>query len=269
MQTPDRAGRFDVDAASSARGNRSWWDAEARDYLDEHGAFLGDAEFVWGPEGWREDDLHVLGEPSGLAGRDLLEFGAGAAQAGRWCARQGARVVATDLSGGMLRTAAQLDARTGTSLPLVQCDASRLPFADASFEVVFSAFGAVPFIADTSALMRELARVTRPGGLVAFSTTHPVRWSLPDVPDAAGLTIQHSYFDTTPYAEAAGDDVVYVEHHRTLEQRVRELLDAGLVLEQLRELPWKESNESTWGGWSPLRGRLVPGTLILAGRRPA
>ena len=169
----------------------------------------------------------------------------------------------------MLRTAAQLDARTGTSLPLVQCDASRLPFADASFEVVFSAFGAVPFIADTSALMRELARVTRPGGLVAFSTTHPVRWSLPDVPDAAGLTIQHSYFDTTPYAEAAGDDVVYVEHHRTLEQRVRELLDAGLVLEQLRELPWKESNESTWGGWSPLRGRLVPGTLILAGRRPA
>ena len=117
--------------------------------------------------------------------------------------------------------------------------------------------------------MRELARVTRPGGVVAFSTTHPVRWSLPDVPDAAGLTIQHSYFDTTPYAEAAGDDVVYAEHHRTLEQRVRELLDAGLVLEQLRELPWKESNESTWGGWSPLRGRLVPGTLILAGRRPA
>ena len=177
MQTPDRAGRFDIDAASSARGNRSWWDAEARDYLDEHGAFLGDAEFVWGPEGWREDDLHVLGEPSGLAGRDLLEFGAGAAQAGRWCARQAARVVATDLSGGMLRTAAQLDARTGTSLPLVQCDASRLPFADASFDVVFSAFGAVPFIADTEALMRELARVTRPGGLVAFSTTHPVRAS--------------------------------------------------------------------------------------------
>lgn len=186
MQTPDRAGRFDVDAASSARGNRSWWDAEARDYLDEHGAFLGDAEFVWGPEGWREDDLHVLGEPSGLAGRDLLEFGAGAAQAGRWCARQGARVVATDLSGGMLRTAVQLDARTGTSLPLVQCDASRLPFADASFDVVFSAFGAVPFIADTSALMRELARVTRQAGLSRSRRRTPSAGACPMCPTPPG-----------------------------------------------------------------------------------
>ena len=45
-------------------------------------------------------------------------------------------------------------------------------------------------------------------------------------------------------------DLLTVEY-RTNPERVRELLDAGLVLEQLRELPWKESNESTWGGWSP------------------
>ena len=29
--------------------NRSWWDGEAEDYYAEHGAFLGDADFVWGP----------------------------------------------------------------------------------------------------------------------------------------------------------------------------------------------------------------------------
>ena len=45
-------------------------------------------------------------------------------------------------------------------------------------------------------------------------------------------------------------------------------LDGFSVLEQLRELPWKEANNQTWGGWSPLRGNLVPGTLVLTGRKP-
>lgn len=262
---PDRAGRFDVDATDTVRANRAWWDGEAATYVNEHGEFLGDADFVWGPEGWTESELGVLGD---VRGRTVLEFGAGAAQAGRWCAAHGARVVATDLSFGMLEQGRLIDEAHGSRLALAQCDASRLPFDDDTFDVVFSAFGAVPFIADTDALMRELARVTAPGGLVAFSTTHPVRWTLPDVPDASGLVVMHSYFDSTPYAEAAGERVLYAEHHRTLEDRVRELLDAGLVLEQLRELPWKSTNDETWGGWSPLRGRLIPGTLVLAGRKP-
>lgn len=274
-ETPDRAGRFTVSGPESTRANRAWWDGEADEYLAEHGAFLGDAELVWGPEGWTEAELRILGPEGCLDGRDVLEFGSGAAQAGRWCAGQGARVVATDLSLGMLRQGAHIDdTRRAASVPnhtglaLAQCDASCLPFADEAFDVVFSAFGAVPFIADTAALMRELARVTKPGGLVAFSTTHPLRWTLPDVPDESGLLVTYSYFDTTPYAEARGERVLYAEHHRTLEARVAELLGAGLVLEQLRELPWKESNNQTWGGWSPLRGNLVPGTLVLTGRKP-
>lgn len=265
MALPDRAGRFDVSAAETVAANRSWWDEQADDYLDEHGSFLGDDDFVWGPEGWTEAELGVLGP---LADKRVLEFGAGAAQAGRWCRAQGARVVSTDLSLGMLRTGAVLNARSPSSVPLVQCDASQLPFADASFDVVVSAFGAVPFIADTATLMKELTRVTRPGGMVAFSTSHPIRWAFPDVPTQAGLSVSQSYFDTTSYAEAAGSQVLYAEHHRTMQQRVRELLDAELQLHDLRELPWRDSNEQTWGGWSPERGRLIPGTLILVGRKP-
>ena len=61
-------------AAETAAANRSWWDAEAADDYAEHGRFLGDADFVWGPEGWRESELHLLGE---VAGRRVLEIGAG------------------------------------------------------------------------------------------------------------------------------------------------------------------------------------------------
>ena len=65
-------------AEETAAANRSWWDAEAEDYYAEHGAFLGDEDFVWGPEGWRESELGLLGE---VAGRRVLEVGAGAASA--------------------------------------------------------------------------------------------------------------------------------------------------------------------------------------------
>lgn len=251
----------------TARANRRWWDDEATDYYAEHGSFLGDADFVWGPEGWTEAELDILQtQPS----HTVLEVGAGAAQCSRWLARAtGCRVVATDLSAGMLAVARKIDARLGVSTPLVQCDSLELPFPDATFDRVFTAYGVVPFIADSAALMRELARVTRPGGRVAFSTSHPWRWAFPDDPGQHGLTVRQSYFDTTPYLEA--DDhgrATYVEHHRTLEDRISEAVAAGLVIEAVRELPWKETNEATWGGWSPLRGGLIPGTMLLVASRP-
>lgn len=263
----DGAERRPSPGEETARANRRWWDAEASDYYAEHGAFLGDAEFVWGPEGWTEADLDVL---EAEATHTVLEVGAGAGQCSRWLARTvGARVVATDLSAGMLSTARRIDACADDPLPLAQCDALALPFSDGVFDRVFTAYGAVPFVADTAALLREMARVTRPGGRVAYSTSHPWRWAFPDDPGPDGLTVRNSYFDTTPYVET--DDsgrATYVEHHRTLEQRIAEAVDAGLVIEAVRELPWRPGNGVTWGGWSPLRGGLIPGTMLLVGRRP-
>ena len=256
----------DVDGPSTTRANRRWWDEAAEDYYAEHGAFLGDRDLVWGPEGLSEAAAGVLGE---VRGARVLEFGAGAAQGSRYLLDRGAVVVATDLSLGMLRRAARIDAGDPAAPPLIQCDACALPFADASFDVVFSAYGAVPFVADSAGLMRECARVLAPGGRLVFSTTHPVRWAFPDVPDAAGLTATMSYFDRTPYAERAdAGTLTYAEHHRTLGDRVREITAAGLVLVDLVEPEWPAGNTQTWGGWSPLRGRLLPGTAIFVARRP-
>ncbi|MEI4861482.1 methyltransferase domain-containing protein, partial [Klebsiella pneumoniae] len=42
-------------------------------------------------------------------------------------------------------------------LRLVQADATLMPFADESFDIACSAFGAVPFVADSAAVMREVA----------------------------------------------------------------------------------------------------------------
>ncbi len=250
----------------TARANRHWWDDEAGDYYSEHGRFLGDDRFVWGPEGLDEADAGLLGD---VEGRRVLEVGAGAGQCSRWLARQGATVVASDLSIGMLRQGRAIErAADVAAVPLLQADACRLPFADAAFDIACSAYGAVPFVADSGALMAEVARVVRPGGRWVFSVSHPLRWALPDDPGEAGLVVRSSYFDRTPYVEEGADGAaVYVEHHRTLGDRVRELATAGFVLVDLVEPEWPVDNHQVWGGWSPLRGRLVPGTAIFVCRR--
>ena len=250
----------------SARANRSWWDGEARTYQDEHGAFLGDADLLWCPEGLREADAGLLGD---VSGRDVLEVGCGAAQAGRWLVAQGARVTAFDVSVGQLHESRRLDAASGVTVArLVQADAQFVPFRDASFDLVVSAFGGIPFVADSARTMRELARVLRPGGRLVFSVTHPIRWVFPDDPGPRGLTVQQSYFDRTPYVEVDETGAaVYVEHHRTLGDRIRELVAAGLVLDDLIEPEWPADQVREWGQWSPLRGRLLPGTSIFVTRR--
>ncbi|MDQ4116386.1 MAG: class I SAM-dependent methyltransferase [Actinomycetota bacterium] len=258
-----------VSAGESERASRAWWDADAADYLDEHAVDIGETAFVWCPENLREDDAQLLGSPEELRGRRVLEVGCGSAPCSRWLATRGALPVGLDLSAAMLHHAAAANTRTGIDVPLVQAGAEHLPFADASFDLVCSAFGAIPFVAEPGRVMREVARVLRPGGRFVFAVNHPVRWVFPDDPGPAGLTVRQSYFDRTPYLEVdAAGAATYVEHHRTLGDRVRDVVRAGLVLEDLVEPEWPEGHARIWGQWSPLRGRLLPGTAIFVTRRP-
>ncbi len=255
-----RPERFPVDERATLAAIRRDWDAYSDTYQATHGTFLQDIGFVWGPEGHTEADLRVLGN---VAAKRVLEVGCGASQCARWLVTQGAWAVGLDVSYRQLQHGRRIDEATGVHVPTVLATGAALPFADRSFDLVFSSFGAMQFVAEAANAVREVARVLAPGGRFAFSVTHPVRWAMPDDPTEHGLAVTNSYFDRTPYVEVdEAERVRYVEHHRTVGDWVRELARHGFALVDLVEPEWPEGHDRVWGGWGPVRGALVPGTAI-------
>jgi ubiquinone/menaquinone biosynthesis C-methylase UbiE len=112
----------------------------------------------------------VASAPVPLAGRRVLDLGAGTGVAARAALAAGARqVVAADLAVGMLR-------RGGTALHPVAADAAALPFRDRSFDLVLAAF----CLNHLGRLAAGLGEARRVGGAIAASTfapgwTHPAK----------------------------------------------------------------------------------------------
>jgi SAM-dependent methyltransferase len=113
------------------------------------------------PQSW----FSWLGERLPLAG-DVLEVGAGTGKL--WThvdhVGRGLRLTLTDFSPAMCQ-----ELRTVAGAQVRQCDATELPFPDASFDAVI-ANHMLYHLDDPVAALREFARVLRPGGRVAIAT---------------------------------------------------------------------------------------------------
>ncbi len=107
------------------------------------------------------------GEPQPFG--DALEIGAGTGYFTLNLARLGliARPVATDISPGMLAALERTAAGLGVAVETVEADAEALPFADASFDLVFG-HAVLHHIPDLDRAFAEFRRVLRPGGVLAF-----------------------------------------------------------------------------------------------------
>jgi len=145
---------------------RAWFDQVARDtgdpfVLDGYGRLAQ----TGGEALLRGMTADLKGKLAPLAGTTVLEVGCGAGAVTRGLVVDAKSVTAVDFSHSMLLQAR----RSGLSEPrYVTADASLLPFTSGSFDrvVCYSVFNNFPSLDFAAQVMRELARVAKPGGRV-------------------------------------------------------------------------------------------------------
>ncbi|HEY5456893.1 MAG TPA: demethylmenaquinone methyltransferase [Acidothermaceae bacterium] len=123
---------------------------------------------------WRKVVARAVGASKGEL---VLDVAAGTGTSSASFTTQGAQCVATDFSLGMLRQGARQ--RGGAAIGgvrFVAGDALALPFADETFDAVTISFG-LRNVHDVDAALRDLKRVTKPGGRLVICEFSSPTWT--------------------------------------------------------------------------------------------
>jgi len=224
--------------------SRLGWERSSDEYQAKHATQLNTKELAWGTWAVPEAELGILGD---VAGKDVLEFGCGAAQWSIFLRKRGARAVGIDLAARQLWHARRLSAEFGIPVPLVQATAERTPFRDETFDVVFCDHGAMTF-ADPYRTVPEAARVLRPGGRFAFNMTTPLMlmcWD--DDEDRLDERLHADYFGMHRFQDPDGE----VEFQLGYGDWIRLFRSNGLEVQDLVELRAPEVGETTYVDFAP------------------
>jgi SAM-dependent methyltransferase len=190
---------------------------------------------------WSQGDYSYLGstlEPAAIAlcdacavsaGQEVLDVAAGDGNFALAAAREGAKVVASDLVPAMLERGRRRSEEQGFEIEWVEADAEALPFEDGRFDCAGSTFGAM-IAPRPEVAAAELLRVVRPGGTVGMTA-----WT-PDSFSTAMISIARQFLPQEPGAhqpEEWGD-----------EEAARARFDglAASVSTERRSLTWSDES---------------------------
>ena len=156
-------------------GNRRWWTNNPMSY-DWHGELRHerfsrpwfdaiDARFLEGARLYATDvePFDRLIPRALVAGKKILEIGPGMGLHTELMTRRGGDVTAIDLTPTAVEATTKRLALKGLTARVMQGDAERLPFDDASFDLVWS-WGVIHHSARTARIVRQIARVLKPDG---------------------------------------------------------------------------------------------------------
>jgi SAM-dependent methyltransferase len=112
------------------------------------------------------ENQYILEQFGDLRGLTVLDYGCGAAEGGIYLAKRGAKVVAIDVSAGMLEAAQRLAQYHGVQIETRRVESDRIPAADGEFDRVYGNGVLHHTTLDTA--IPELARIMKPSGVGCF-----------------------------------------------------------------------------------------------------
>jgi demethylmenaquinone methyltransferase / 2-methoxy-6-polyprenyl-1,4-benzoquinol methylase len=169
-------------------------------------------------------------------GDAVLDLAAGTAVSTVELAKSGAWCVACDFSVGMLTAGAQRD------VPKVAGDATKLPFGDGVFDAVTISFG-LRNVVDTVAGLKEMARVTKPGGRLVVC-----EFSTPTVPLFSTVYKEYLMRALPAMARVVSSDA---ESYEYLAESIRAWPDQAALARRIGA-----------AGWSAVRWRNLTGGIV-------
>jgi SAM-dependent methyltransferase len=251
-----------MELSQHAMKNRAHWDGQADSYEASHGKQLQRHPMAWGCWSIPETDLNVLGD---VAGKDILEFGCGAARWSIALTKTGAKCVGLDNSERQLQHARALMRSAGVDFPLVHASAEAVPLPDESFDIVFCDHGAMTYC-DPYLTVPEAARLLRRGGLFAFSAATPILnicWN--EEEDRVDEQLHANYFEQLRF-----EDENTVNFSLPYGKWIALFRRYGFTVEDLIELRAPKDKETTYADFvNPEWARKWPAEHIWRVRRTA
>lgn len=211
---------------------RKYWENAASDY----GKLIRitTSDFHYGPLVPGDSELGLL--PGTLEGQRCLELGGGAAQNSIYLAKHGALCTALDIAEGQIQRASELARSENVNVGLFAMemeDISKDRFG--SFDLIHSSY-AISFTPSPEKVVKLCAEMLNPGGILLFSTGHPLfsgEWL--ELENEFGIFLQ-DYFEPVPDSRFAkdGSEIVRSAYY-PLSETARWISEAGLLIERLLE----------------------------------